>query len=490
MNFKKTAVFAFFALCVGLSLLPLFWNAWRFDFPIGYGGMFASFGEQLAGENFILPQTGQGGIPYVYPPLGFYAHAIFLKLGISTWFYLRWLIPFYSLAALIAFSAVYEHFFGSKVWAALAALLAASAPYLVESHVWAAGMVRGLAFACFLLAFAFFVRIRPDSGWKLPAWTGVLSGLTILSHLGYAFFLALWMGIWLLFHLKIWKQALMVIGLVGLTVLPWLAAVLTHHPLNVFLNALRSHNTLDIFSALGDLQALASIFGVGVSKLFEVPLLGWLALAGAGLQLRRKRWELPVMLAATLPFHLQSRRFVVVLGILLAVNLLQESVAFFAEKRFAKFPAFLMAVLLIFFIYSIGLARVSVAKPALTSRLLEAAHYLRENSSPESAYFILADYNETEWFPYLSQRNPIIPWAREWDGNLGSQASLLLEAFYCGQGGDLECVERVIQDVGRQPQYLVVMKRKYSLFLEKLEESGAWRRLYNNPEYQIWEKRK
>lgn len=115
---------------------------------------------------------------------------------------------------------------------------------------------------------------------------------------------------------------------------------------------------------------------------------------------------------------------------------------------------------------------------------------MRENSSPESAYFILADYHETEWFPYLSQRNPIIPWAREWDGNLGSQASLLLEAFYCGQGGDLKCVERVIQDVGRQPQYLVVMKRKYSLFLEKLEESGAWSRLYNNPEYQIWEKRK
>lgn len=86
MNFKKTA---FFALCAALCLIPTFLNAWRFDLPVGYGGMFASFGEQLSEANFILPETGQGGIPYVYPPLGFYAHAIFLKLGISTWFYLR-----------------------------------------------------------------------------------------------------------------------------------------------------------------------------------------------------------------------------------------------------------------------------------------------------------------------------------------------------------------------------------------------------------------
>lgn len=488
MNFKKAA---FFAFCSVLCLVPVFLNAWRFDLPVGYGGMFASFGEQLAEANFILPKTGQGGIPYVYPPLGFYAHAIFLKLGISTWFYLRWLVPFYTLIALIAFGAVYARFFGSKVWAAVAAILAASAPYLVESHVWAAGMVRGPAFALFLLALAVFLWLKPDSGWKRAALAGFFSGLTVLSHLGYAYFLALWMGLWLLFHVRLWKQAALVVGFAVLTVLPWLWAVLVNYPFDVFLNALRSHNTLDIFSMLGNPQAVVSVLWVGLSKLFEIPLLGWTALVGTGWQLYRKRWELPVMLAATLPFHLQSRRFVVVLGILLGVSLLQEWTSLAAKNRpLIKLSVLALAVLLVFTVYAAGLSRVAAVKPALTDGLLEAARYLRENAAPESEYFILADYNETEWFPYLSRRNPIIPWAREWEGNLGDQTSLLLEAFYCGQDGDVACVERVIQDVGRQPQYLVVMKRKYLVFLENFEQLKTWRRVYNNSEYQVWEKRK
>lgn len=486
MNFKKAA---FFAFCIALCLVPTFLNAWRFHLPVGYGGMFASFGEQLAEADFILPKTGQGGIPYVYPPLGFYAHAVFLKLGISTWFYLRWLVPFYTLAALIAFGAVYARLFGSKVWAVAAVVLAASAPYLVESHVWAAGMVRGLAFALFLLALTVFLRLQPDSDWKLPALAGFFSGLTVLSHLGYAYFLALWMGVWLLFHRDLWKQAALVAGFAVLTVLPWLAAVLANHPFDVFLNALRSHNTLEIFSALGNPQAILSVLWVGLSKLFEIPLLGWMALSGAGWQLYRKRWEIPAMLAATLLFHLQSRRFVVVLGIFLAVSLLQDWTTLTAKNRLLQRSALALAALLMLIVYAAGLSRVAAVRPALTDGLLDAARYLQENAAPQSEYFILADYNETEWFPYLSRRNPIIPWAREWEGNLGGQTGLLLEAFYCGQDGDVACVERVIRDVGRQPQYLVVMKRKYPVFLEKLEQGKAWRRVYNNPEYQVWEKR-
>lgn len=452
--------------------------------------MFASFGEQLAAENFILPEAGQGGIPYVYPPLGFYAHAIFLKLGISTWFYLRWLIPFYSLVALIAFSVVYEQLFRSKIWAALAALLIASAPYLVESHVWAAGMVRGLAFALFMLTLAVFLRMKPNADWRLAALAGIFGGLTVLSHLGYAFFLALWLGIWFLFHVKLWKQVLIVIGFVFLTVAPWLWAVLANYPFDVFLNALRSHNTLDIFSMMGDPRALVSVLWVGVSKLFEIPLLGWLALAGVALQIYRKRWELPVMLAATIPFHLQSRRFVVVLGVILTVSLLQEIVGMLSEKRLTRVLSFSLATFLLASIYAVGLRDIAAVRPSLTAPLLDAAQFLQTNSAPESKYLILADYNETEWFPYLAQRNPIIPWAREWEGNLGDQTGLLLEAFDCGQAGDAPCVERVIREVGQEPQYLVVMKKKYYLFLDAISEAGVWRRVYNNPEYQIWEKEK
>lgn len=452
--------------------------------------MFASFGEQLADENFRLPVTAMGGIPYVYPPLGFYAHAVFLKLGISTWFYLRWLVPFYTLAALIAFGAVYARLFGSKGWAAAAAVLAASSPYLVESHVWAAGMVRGPAFALFLLSLAVFLRLQPDSDWKLPALAGFFSGLTVLSHLGYAYFLALWMGIWLLFHLKLWKQAALVAGFAVLTVLPWLGVVLANHPLDVFLNALRSHNTLEIFSALGNPQAIGSVLWVGWSKLFETPLLGWMALAGAGWQIVRRRFELPALLAVTSLFSLQSRRFVIVLGIWLAVGFLQQAYELLSSRRWAQKTVILVSALLILMLFFSGMNRIATMKPSLTRNLLATAEYMQKNTLTKSNYIILADYGEAEWFPYLSNRIPIFAhWAYEWQGNIEEQSSFLLDSFACGQAGDLECVERIIRDSGKDPDYMVVMKRKYGAFLDALETTRGWRRVYNNPEYQVWEKR-
>lgn len=61
--------------------------------PLGCAGMFTQMAEQIAGANFVLPAEipyyGPGGIPFVYPPLGHYLFALYLKTGLSPWAYLR-----------------------------------------------------------------------------------------------------------------------------------------------------------------------------------------------------------------------------------------------------------------------------------------------------------------------------------------------------------------------------------------------------------------
>ncbi len=487
----KSRKMLFLAGCVVFGLLPLFLNAYRYDLPVGYAGMFASFGEQLAAENFRLPLEALGGVPYVYPPLGFYLHAAFFKLGISTWFYMRWVVPFFSVAALVVFALVYERLFQSKVWAALAAVLLAAAPYLVESNAWAAGTVRGLAFLTFSLAFFIVLKLETTSNWMWAALAGFLSGLTILSHLGYAFFLSLWMGIWFLFHLKLWKQAL-VVGLVALaTVAPWLGVVLARYPASIFLNAMQAHGTTSIVTAVQDPSQFAGLVFLGLSKLFEIPLLGWLSLFGAGVQLARRRYEVPVMLAITLLFSLESRRFVIVLGIFLTIGLFQAVTAALAQKKILFAVGITLSILIILVIYVAELERVVMMKPSLTRNLIAAGEFLRDNSDPSAEYVMVADYGETEWFPFLSQRVPAFAhWAREWQGDLEGQGMLSWDANVCAALADLDCLDQVILRSKTDPDYLVVMKTEYRELVEVISVSPEWRRVYNNPEFQVYKSRK
>ena len=55
-----------------------------FNTPFHLGGIFYEFSLQIIQNHFVLPNTipyySLGGIPFAYPPLGFYIQAIVMKL--------------------------------------------------------------------------------------------------------------------------------------------------------------------------------------------------------------------------------------------------------------------------------------------------------------------------------------------------------------------------------------------------------------------------
>ncbi len=394
----------------------------------------------------------------------------------------------YTLGRAAAFGAVYARLFGSGglgdgAWRLLA--LPGGKPRLGRHGA------RGLAFALFLLALAVFLRLQPDSDWKLPALAGWFSGLTVLSHLGYAYFLALWMGVWLLFRRSLWKQAAVdgwpsrpdrpaldggSARQSSLPGLPERPAFAQHA--GCFLRARQPAG--DDFDCVDWVQQTVRDSAAGMAGSGR----GRLATHSTAIRIACFAGRnIPVQ-----PAKLGVSSFV--LGIWLTVGLLQQTYEALESRRWGRKAVILVSALLVLTLFSAGMSRIAAMKPSLTRNLLEAAEYMQKNTPAESNYIILADYGEAEWFPYLSKRIPIFAhWAYEWQGNIQEQSGFLLDSFACGQAGDLECIQRIIRAVGREPQYLVVMKRKYRPFLDALETTRGWRRVYNNPEYQVWEKR-
>jgi len=150
----------------------IFFQAFRYSFPLGYAGMFTLIAEKIAESNFQLPMSiphyGPAGIPLVYPPLGMYVFALAIKLGIPIWFYLRVIPAIFTLLSIIPLYYLTLELVESKVASILAVVFVITAPAVYYTHVWAAGLVRALALFFCLAGLFFYVRSLRDFSTRAP----------------------------------------------------------------------------------------------------------------------------------------------------------------------------------------------------------------------------------------------------------------------------------------------------------------------------------
>ncbi len=465
-------------LIIALSLFPIFYNTIKYSFPIGYAGMYAQFAEQIANENFKLPMQiefyGSGGVPAAFPPLGMYLLALNLKMGGPLWSYIRFLPALLSAFALLALFLLVREITASKAIGLITIVLASSSPYLYASHTWAAGIVRGLAYTLGLFFFYYFVRATRYHSKKESILAGVLLGLTVLTHLSYAFFFVLWSSIWVIVNSKkeIWTRAIWIGSIAALVSLPWVLLIVYRHGWHVFLNALGSHDTLSLFKTSNGFTSLFNIFSISLSEIVKQPVLASMALIGLAYGIRQKRWFLLSACIITPLFSLESRRFIIVLGCIfsaIAIYGIATQLIKLAQRyqRLSLLAAYGLTAIIVGAIYINGLQSILSQKPSLTSPLLETAEYIKTNSAAESLYLILADHHEAEWFPFLAKRTPLFAfWGAEWNGNINSLRTGLYASMECGRNADMKCLEQAIQNTGSSPQYLVVMKRRYRSFID------------------------
>lgn len=484
-------------LFVAAVVLPLYLiNSFRFDTPVGYAGLFSLFSDALRQNNFIIPFNvpfyGPGGVPFAYPPLGFYLAAVLTKITkLSMFQYLRWAPAIFSLLAFLAMYAFFKGISWDSQKAALAVLIVACSEITYTTHATAAGMVRGLALWLSLLA-GFFAWKSFESqhlDFRKSALAAFFLGLTFLTHLSYGVFLA--MGIILM---AIWRdrlsltrlsiKTLSILGLITLVVItPWLTFVHARYGLQVLMGVSDTHGTLGVMHRTGGiwrripLDIVSGFLNLG--RTWTPYLLSGLAVLAFVYGLKRGRWLLPVWLMF-LPLVLgESDRFGIILaGLLigeLVIDLVRDLPTWKPHRIMSKELIQSFAVVLVMgpIIWQ-GVKSIPRSQPTLDPEIMQLSDWIRKHTSMSSTYLFLDDGHDlSEWMPYLLQRTPpVAHWGSEWTGMYQSQLLLKEELHRCLEQSSFRCILDMFGGSIPIPDLLIIPGGQSTMAAEILADPG------------------
>ncbi len=481
-----------------LGAVPLlFASAVKQEYPLGFAGMWTLMAEQIAGANFQLPlgvpYYGPGGVPFAYPPLGLYLMAVFLKLGGSAWSYLRYVPPVFSLLALVPLFLLARRVSKSNLGGTVAAFLAAGSYSLYYQQTESGGIVRGLAFGLGLLALYFFDRMVDSFRWRDAVLSGLFFGLTVLSHLGYAYYFALWIGAWVLTHPK--RQTWIMASVVGaesvMVTLPWIVLMLERYGVSIFSSALLSHNNVRNLSLIQYPVNLYHEMLKNLQTVIEKPWFLVLVVAGLICLVVKRKFTLPLLFLLVLIILPEGNRFILTVSFIVVgffISFLYRIITtgrYITNRPLVNLVSSIVLVGMFVPVYLQSFDQLSRQFPQVNQEMLEMASFMRNNTPSQAIYLDEGKSDaETEWLPYLTQREPILGyWGSEWTGTYNTQVIESGKLGECGQS--LSCIEDWLVSIGKQPGYIIMDETLYQLSAS-LEQSPEWKCVFSNQRYIIW----
>jgi hypothetical protein len=462
----KLVMFIFVLL---FAVVVLFYNAFRYEMPLGYGGLYTLMAEKIVENGFSIPfeipYYGPGGIPAAYPPLGMYLMAVFLKMGIPWSGYLRFAPPFLSLFAVISFYFLTEEITESFLSAGLASIFLVCSPEIFKTHTWAAGSIRALAFCFVLLSLRQFVRAIKQDRFIYAVTAGILLGFTLLTHLYYGLFWGIFAISWVIVNRRSWRIIFIALGISLAVISPWVWIIISRYGVSVFQGAFASHGNRDFLSLLTSLPSVLTWFGGNLIPFVLNPFLAFCVISGGYVLVINRKYELLLaLLGVLLVFSPEGARFVIALGAILAgASIDIINLPIFATKKMQRMM--LADLLAISFILSsvFGVRAIIGMKPAINEDTFPLADFIIENTPTDARYLLIADHDEAEWFPYLLQREPMIShWGSEWLGTYDEQVGLFVRVLSCRAEQSMDCLENLIKDIGK-PDFLITKKEDVAL---------------------------
>ncbi|MDQ3701754.1 MAG: hypothetical protein M3442_12660 [Chloroflexota bacterium] len=461
------------------------------DFPLNDGGLFYAMVRDLQAARYQLPaftSYNEAGIPFAYPPLGFYAAGLLADLtGLS-------LVTVFHLLPLVATSLTVVAFFflaRAMLSSRIAVVVAVCAFALIpRSFIWllmGGGVTRsfGLLFAILALHQVYLLYTRPD--WRTQLRATLFAALTVLSHLETGAFLAFSIAVFFLAcgrHRRgVISSVLLAAGTVLLTA-PWWATVVLRHGIEPFVAAGATGGSVFTGGYIRwFLLITVARFGLGFTGEPLFPVIGVLAVLGGLTSLVRGQWLLPAWWAAIILLDERAFPTYTTLPIALLVGIGVADLLLPALRRLGAqtppaphvphwapqwVPA-LVLVLLLCYATVAALTRdrrlgsetwymVSLSKDE------RAAMRLVADAPPHSSRFLVITGaawptdKTSEWFPALTRQMSVVTaQGYEWlpGGVFEQRADAYAEAQACAQQ-DVSCLERWAAKTGTAFTYIYV----------------------------------
>lgn len=488
-----------FTLCAALPLL--FNSAMKYQYPSGYAGLFVLMSESIKNNGFQLPLHipfyGPGGIPFAYPPLGPYVMAFFTSIiRISNWDYLRFFPPLIMFLSIIPIYFIGYEITKSRFGSLFTATLIMTSVVIFEMQGTSGGIVRGLAYLFTMFAIISFLLATRRNLIILALVSGVCIGLSGLTHLLYAQFATLFVVIYSLFQLsrRVWRHALTAGGSAILVIIPWFILTLNRFGFPVLENAFDSHGNNYFLTYLTNTENIIKISQVSIGTIAANPFfLGLLLLGLTFTIVGRKAW-LAVWFFASLLLLGDNARFLATIGAFLSAEIaavlfkhLKNDGKKFDMKDALNYQSLIFGALLVFVLYIYGWDDLSSRnQPVISKNTLAVGEFIKNSTTLDTKYLVLAGPQEAEWFPLLLHRTPIVgSWGGEWIGTFAKQASYVSKAVECDIKQSYGCIIDLITSIHDKPK-IIITHLSSDILNGQIDESNCWVNIYENQEYIVW----
>jgi hypothetical protein len=513
VSFLTYALLGAIALGVGVRAFHVLSS----DFPLNDGGLFYAMTRDLQDNSYRLPEFTSyngGGIPFTYPPVGFYLAALLEDLTpLSLLEVFRWLPLIVTCLTIPAFYLLARSVLKSPLAVVASVFAFALVPRGFMWLLMGGGVTRSLGFLFAILALYCVHQLYTENRRTALPWAIVLSALTVLSHLETGWFLAFSIAVFFLGYGRDRRafadSLLLCAGVLTLT-LPWALSVLAMHGLDPIEAAAGSGGS--VFSG-GEMTRQAYLGLLNVTSTSEplFPLIGVLAAVGGLALAVSRRFVLPLWWASIILLDVRafptftSLPIALMAGVAIAevvIPMIERQRASAAEpdtpryslKRYAP----LGAVLAGFVLFGVGGALLragglngeAMHLRGLSESERTAIEWARRETPASSVFLIVPDSTwETaktaEWFPALSGRlNLTTVQGTEWLNDNGfDQARAIYDRVYdCGIQTSV-CLEELSDETGIQFDYIYVRKGDvgqccYTL-LRSLDEDDGYRLVYD-----------
>ena len=457
-------------------------------YPAYGAGLYLQIAEEIVAHGYRPPARiagyTAGGVPFVYPPLGFYATAVLLHLGVDPLTLTRVLPGLVSTVTVVPFYYLAREVLGTPFRAGVSAVVFAATPVVLQWHVSAGGIVRAPAFLLTLTGLYCGVRLFRSGRrrWVLPA--AILFGLTLLTHPTYSvFFAASYALAYLLYDRSTTGVAMGAAVAAGglLLASPWVTHVVSTHGAGTLAAAAGTHGgvvqTQKPFRLLSDL-------GRPIAAGRTMSLWYLLALLGSGYLVARRRVFLPAWLLLAIVL-LHERRFAFVPGTMAIGALVtaprrvaagegSRAVTRWLQRGAAAGLVVLLVVMGGF--YAAGTPiHGGTSQPAfIDDDDVEAMEWVDEELPADAEFVVLGD--AAEWFPQQSDRTMLVgPWGVEWKSPAAYRHHLrtFRRLSHCHAE---PCLSNRLRRNDVHPDYVYVPKGSYTVRGNQRQQSSRMRR--------------